>query len=82
MSTGHHTGREGRTGMAWAVHILARLQSERVGAFVPNPDGKVQQPCRHAVRCALDALAVESLDAALQRPPLARQITSIVQAHG
>ena len=77
-----HTGREGRRNMAWAVHIVARLQSERVGAFVPNPAGKVQQPCRHAVRCAMEALSVDSLDAALQRPALARQINDIVQTHG
>lgn len=68
--------------MAWAVRIMARLQSERVGAFVPNPAGKVEQPCRHAVQCAFDALGVDSLDAALQRPALARQVTDIVQAHG
>lgn len=77
----HATGREGRRDMAWAVHILARLQSERLGAFVPNPAGNVQQPCRYAVRCAFDALGVDSLDAALQRPALAAEINHMVSCH-
>ena len=74
-------GREGRTGLHWAVLILARLQSDRVGAFVPNPAGKVQLPCRFAARCALDALAVQSLEDAMARPALAGQINAIVHAH-
>ena len=74
-------GREGRVGLGWAVAILARLQSERVGAFVPNPAGKVQAPCRYAAKCAMDALNVASQDEAMQRTALAVQIDAIVRAH-
>lgn len=66
---------------AWAVAILARLQSDRVGAFVPNPAGKVQLPSRYAVQCALDALKTDSLDRAMADPALAARIQAVVARH-
>lgn len=68
-------------GTSWAVNILARLQSDRVGAFVPNPAGKVQLPNRYAVQCALDALKTDSLDHAMANPPLAARINAVVERH-
>lgn len=68
-------------GTSWAVNILARLQSDRVGAFVPNPAGKVLLPSRYAVQCALDALKVENIDKAMANPSLAARINAVVARH-
>ena len=68
-------------GTGWAVNILARLQSDRVGAFVPNPAGKVLLPSRYAVQCALDALKVENIDDAMANPAMAARINALVARH-
>ena len=70
-----------RSDRAWALVILARVQSERVGGFVPNPAGKVQKPCRYAVQCALDALKLERFEDALANPALASRINALVERH-
>lgn len=68
-------------GCDWAIAVLARVQSERVGAFVPNPAGKVQQPNRYAVQCALDALKTDNIDHAMANPALAARINALVARH-
>jgi hypothetical protein len=70
-----------RSDRAWALVILARVQSERVGGFVPNPAGKVQKPCRYAVQCALDALKLERFEDAMASPALASRINGLVERH-
>lgn len=65
----------------WALAILARVQSERVGGFVPNPARKVQRPCRYAVQCALEALKQQSFEAAMADPALSARINALVEQH-
>jgi hypothetical protein len=72
----------GRTGRAWAVVILARVLGDGCNAFVPNPAGVVQLPCRYAVQSALDALGIESLDRVLRHPGFGPSVREILVAHG
>lgn len=69
------------TGRDWAIALLARVQSERVGAFVPNPAGKAQRPTPYAVECALVALNVQSIDDAMANPAMAARINALVARH-
>lgn len=79
MSGGVELGRPGR---AWAVRILARALGDGCNAFVPNPAGSVQLPCRYAVESALVALGIDSLDMVLDHPGTGSAVRALLVEHG
>lgn len=83
MSGGARGGSEfGRPGRVWALWVLARVLGDGCNAFVPNPAGVVQLPCRYAVQSALDALGIESLGRVLQTPGTGPAVRELMLAHG